>query len=165
MPSWFPKRHVAQFFRQFPWLLAAAQPIFRLTRPCFTAGVVGVVFNPAGEVLVVEHVFHPTNPWGLPGGWVDRHEDPAQALQRELGEELELTAEIGQVLLVGSRTARHFDFAYLCRATGSVGTLCGELLDYRWTALDSLPALLPFHRQAVQHGAALLSVELTGHNS
>jgi ADP-ribose pyrophosphatase YjhB (NUDIX family) len=153
---------VAQFLRQFPWLLAAAQPVFRLTRPCFTAGVVGVVINDGGEVLLVEHVFHPTSPWGLPGGWVDRHEDPAQALVRELQEELELTAEVGQVLLVGAQTARHLDFAYLCRATGSVGALCSELLDYRWTALDHLPPLLPFHRRAVAHGAALLSVEFTG---
>ena len=42
-----------------------------------------------GQVLLVEHVFHPYAPWGLPGGWIDRNESPSQtAVIRELQEEL-----------------------------------------------------------------------------
>lgn len=119
-------------------------------------GVVGVVFNAEGQVLLVEHVFHPYVPWGLPGGWVERREDPAATLQREMREELELSVEVGPVVAAEYLGQAHVDLAYLCYTTGKIGALCFELLDYRWIDPDDLPRTHVFHRAAIQRARQLV---------
>ncbi len=92
------KQLVANFLRSFPpfrWVLALA---VRLFVPRHRVGAVGVVFNDVGQVLLVEHVFRPYYPWGLPGGWVEYGENPAEAVQREIKEELGLKVEVKQLL-------------------------------------------------------------------
>lgn len=144
------RRAAASTIRRAPWIAVSARWLYRLLQARFSAGVVGVIFNAAGEVLLVEHVFHPYHPWGLPGGWVDRREDPANTLLREMREELELQVEVGPVLLVKVDYGNHIDMAYLCRQTGPIGALSHELLGYRWIPPDSLPRLQPFHYHAIQ---------------
>jgi len=107
------------------------------------------MFNASGEVLLVEHVFHPHAPWGLPGGWVDRRESPENALCREMKEELALEVEVGPVLLVELDFNNHLDLAYLCRMNGEIGLLSEELLDYGWFSPASLPRLHKFHYRAI----------------
>ena len=136
--------------RRAPWLVNGARILWRIRQPKFTAGVVGVIFADAGQMLLVEHVFHPYTPWGLPGGWVDRREDPMRTLERELMEELELTITVGPILLAQIDTEHHIDMAYLCRCEGSVGRLSGELLAYRWLPPAERPQLRSFHEQAVR---------------
>jgi 8-oxo-dGTP pyrophosphatase MutT (NUDIX family) len=116
-------RRIAALVQKTPWAINAARVIWRLWQPKFSAGVVGVVFNAQRHVLLVEHVFHPYSPWGLPGGWVERGEDPAQTVQRELLEELEMTVEVGPVLLVDNEYGNHLDLAYLCYSNGTVGMI------------------------------------------
>jgi ADP-ribose pyrophosphatase YjhB (NUDIX family) len=50
-----------------------------------TLGVRGVVFDPQGRVLLVEHTY--LSGWYFPGGGVERGESAARALERELIEE------------------------------------------------------------------------------
>ena len=142
------KRQVAAAVKRFPLVLGVMHNVWRLTRPHFTAGVIGVVFNPLGEVLIVEHVYHSYPQWGLPGGYVDRGEDPQAALVREFGEELELRVEVIRVVAVQRAAemghANHLDLAYLCRSSDQVGALCNELLAYRWVAPTALPEPAPF---------------------
>jgi 8-oxo-dGTP pyrophosphatase MutT (NUDIX family) len=107
-----------------------------------------------GEVLLVEHVFHPVHPWGLPGGWVDHNENPAQTVQRELREELELDVQVGPLLHFEVTFGSHLDFAYRCETTDEVGQLSGELLSFRWVAPDNLPPMHDFHYHAIQSGLA-----------
>ncbi|MCD4687245.1 MAG: NUDIX hydrolase, partial [Anaerolineae bacterium] len=60
-------------------------------QPRFSIGVVGILLDDAGErVLLLKHVFHHPYPWGLPGGWIERGEDPAVCIVRELREETTL---------------------------------------------------------------------------
>ncbi|MDI9634502.1 NUDIX hydrolase [Geitlerinema splendidum] len=143
------KQTVAALIRKVPALFSIAQTGYRLTRPRFSAGVVGVVINQAGQILIVEHVFHPRTAWGLPGGWVEWNELPSDTLLREMREELALEVEVGPIVALKRGIMMHLDFAYLCRPLGAVGRLSSELLDYRWEAIDSLPRLHPFHRYAV----------------
>lgn len=143
---------VAQFLRRYPWIVPFALRIWRLGRPRFTAGVVGVVTNDAGEVLVVEHVFHPKIPWGLPGGWVDRAERLDETLARELREELSLPVTVGRTLLVelNPKHRYHMDIAFHCTPQGEVGAVSNELLGYAWHAPATLPDIPPFHRRAIE---------------
>ena len=131
-------------------MIAVAQGLWRWTRPRFSLGAVGIVFNERGELLLVEHVFHPYHPWGLPGGWVERGEAPQDAVRRELREELELDVEVGPVVSAELGFSRHLDLAYLCVPLNTVGRLCNEIVDYRWMSVDDLPKLHRFHQRAVQ---------------
>jgi 8-oxo-dGTP pyrophosphatase MutT (NUDIX family) len=51
-------------------------------------GVSALVMDEAGRVLLVRHSYNPG--WRLPGGGVGRGEPPAEAVLRELGEEVGL---------------------------------------------------------------------------
>ncbi len=142
-------RRVATLVRTMPGLARVAQEIWRLGQARYTVGVVGVVVNARQQVLIVEHVFHPRTPWGLPGGWVGRAETPAEALRREMGEELQLQIEVHQLLLLEINQRGHYDFAYFCQPQNDIGRVSAELLDYRWVDLLDLPRLYPFHYRAV----------------
>jgi 8-oxo-dGTP diphosphatase len=124
---------------------------FRQLQGWYTAGVVGVVVNSRSEVLLVEHVFHPEWPWGLPGGWLGRGESPQHGLQRELQEETGLSVSILRPLLIdnGYYFRTHLDISFLCRAENEVQALSSELLDYRWVRPDDLPEMVPFHAASI----------------
>lgn len=145
------RRRTQQWLQSAPWAVHVMRLILHWTQPRFTAGVVGVVLNARGEVLLVEHVFHPQHPWGLPGGWLGRGESPAQALKRELREETGIRVAIVCPLLVenGYYSHAHLDMAFLCRAESDVCSLSSELLDYRWASLDDVPPMMPFHQAAI----------------
>jgi ADP-ribose pyrophosphatase YjhB (NUDIX family) len=149
------RRNLALFLRHRPWLVDSARLLWRLRQAHFTVGAVGVVFNSAGELLLVEHVFHPYFPWGLPGGWVDADEEPAVTVQRELYEELELEVVVGPLLLAAVDHPRHLDLAYACDLTGSVGKLSAEVLDCQWVAVSELPALHTFQRRAIEQALSI----------
>ena len=143
---------VANLLRRTPPLFKIAYHLHRALQSRYTMGVVGVVINDAHEVLLVEHAFHPKIPWGLPGGWVSKHENPADTVRRELMEELSLTVVDTQLLSISTHNIHsdHLDIAYLCRTEGEVGALSYELLAYRWYAPDDLPRLHRFQYDAIE---------------
>lgn len=117
-----PKRHIARWLQYFPplrWLLAL---LVRVWVPRHYVGAVGAIFNEAGQVLLLEHVFRPYYPWGLPGGWVERSENPADTIRREAKEELGLSIEVKQLVLCQVQGERWTDttpsglgLVYYCR--------------------------------------------------
>lgn len=120
------------------WLFAPRQPV----------GVAGVIFNRAGQVLLVEHVFRPYHPWGLPGGWIERGENPAEAIQRELKEELALDIEVKQLLL--------------CEVQGGVADSAAPLglgLAFYCRLVDEANALRPGQIQAAETAYEILGME------
>lgn len=154
------KWRVAAWVKRFPLALVTLHALWRLTRPRFSAGVIGVLLNPLGEVLLVEHVYHTYPQWGLPGGYVERGEDPQASLARELREELDLTVEVGPVVALQIAYGSHLDIACLCHSQGAVGKLSSELLDYRWVSPEQLPEVRPFHRRAIFEALALMDVSV-----
>jgi 8-oxo-dGTP pyrophosphatase MutT (NUDIX family) len=157
------KQRIALTFRRFPWAVGMLQRMYRVSQPWMTAGAVGVIFDADGRVLLVEHVFHALHPWGLPGGWLGRNEDPEDAVRREVLEETGLRVDVIKPLLcTRSRyLARHLDIAYLCKAPPDLDSaairLSGELLAFRWVSPFETPPgvpLIDFHRRALAAGAA-----------
>ena len=51
----------------------------------------GILLTPSEDVLLVRFEFPTRTVWALPGGGVEPHEDPPDALQREFAEEVGLT--------------------------------------------------------------------------
>ena len=154
------KWRIAAAINRFPLAIQIIHTFWRLTRPHYSAGVIGVLFNALGEVLVVEHVYHTPPRWGLPGGYMDRGEDPQVTIARELREELELSVKVGPVVALERSEGNHLDIAFLCRSDGAVGHLCEELLDYRWVMPDQLPEIRRFHRKAILTALALVDINV-----
>lgn len=146
----------AHLFRRIPGLIVLLQRIYRQFRPRFSAGAVGLLFNTQGEVLLVEHIFHPLHPWGPPGGWVDRGEAPSTTVAREMQEEVGLTVLVGDLIHIEFLPkVRHVTFAYLCTADSfEVTRLSPELISYGWYKLDALPNVYPYIRQAISKALA-----------
>ena len=150
---------LAATIRRFPALLHIPYRAYRLIQPRYTLGVVGVLFNDAGKLLLVEHVFHPKYPWGLPGGWIGRDEIPENAIAREFQEELQLSIEAKQLLLLERTQPNHLDIAFGCTTETTIGKLSFELLSYDWFSLDELPPMYGFQRRAIAAAAAVRGME------
>jgi ADP-ribose pyrophosphatase YjhB (NUDIX family) len=150
------RRRVATLLQRVPWIGYPAQALYRLTRPWVTIGAVGAIFNQQGKMLIVEHVFHPLYPWGLPGGWMNRNEEPEQTVRREVLEETGLHVDIVKPLIF-ARTSflpAHLDVAYLCSLPIDTHEihLSSELLDYQWIEplATNLPPMGIFHSRVVR---------------
>ncbi len=148
-------RAFAKTLQRFPWIVTIANVGYRSLRPKVTLGVTAVIFNERDEILLVEHIFHPMYPWGLPGGWVDAREHPETAILRELKEEVKVTAAIEQFLLSELVTPGHLDFAYLCTIEEPVESVSNELLDFGWFSPQQLPPLVRFQASAIQKALQL----------
>ena len=98
-------------------------------------------------------MLHPQRPWGLPGGWIARGEEPAQTAEREILEETGLRVRVERPILVmrSPKWRTHMDLVYLCRPEDGAQTirLSHELLGYRWVPLADLPPLVAFHERAL----------------
>jgi ADP-ribose pyrophosphatase YjhB (NUDIX family) len=150
------KRSLAGMFRRFPWLGVIGQRVWSRLQARYSLGAVGVVLNEAGEILLLEHVFHPYYPWGLPGGWVGRDESPADTVVRELREETGLEVRVLLPLTVGlGVTSGHLDLVFLCQTDGGDIRLSDEILDFRWCDPADLPALIPAQHEAIKQALCL----------
>jgi 8-oxo-dGTP diphosphatase len=131
----------------------------RLTVARHRVGVAGVVFDGDGRILLLEHLVRARYAWGLPGGWVDRGESPAAALERELREETGIGIEVGEVLLCeayggerGMITPGSISIAYACTARdgATASPSSREILSLEWRAPeDAGDQLISFHRRAI----------------
>ncbi|MGJ3240531.1 MAG: NUDIX hydrolase [Anaerolineae bacterium] len=153
------RQRLATVIRRIPLLMRIPYYLYRVIQPKYSVGVIGVVINDAHEVLLVEHVFHPKLPWGLPGGWIGFNEDPRQTIAREIDEELGLAVTVERLLLAIRTEYHHLDFAFLCKPTGTINALSYELLDYAWYARQDLPYIHPFHYQAIETAFEILKNE------
>jgi ADP-ribose pyrophosphatase YjhB (NUDIX family) len=143
------RQQLATIIRRIPKLMLIPYYTYRFFQPKYSVGVVGLVINEQREILLVEHVFHPKLPWGLPGGWIGNNEDPSEAVIRELSEELKLSVGIQSLLLMRRTQYNHLDIAYLCQTQSDIGVLSYELLSYDWFSQDKLPPLHNFHYEAI----------------
>lgn len=90
------------------WVLLQAQRVPVLTRlaefaenffaPRQAVGVLAVIVNADGHILVAHHATRPHEPWGLPGGWLDRRELPESGVLREVEEELGIPVVLDRYL-------------------------------------------------------------------
>jgi ADP-ribose pyrophosphatase YjhB (NUDIX family) len=100
----------------------------------FVVAAVAVVMDERGRVLLVNHLFRREQvAWGLPGGFVAHPEQPAEAIRRELGEELDL--EVESLELVHVRTikwTRQIEVLFRCRPVGVPRPNSVEVAGAQW---------------------------------
>jgi 8-oxo-dGTP diphosphatase len=116
----------------------------RLTHTRFTVTAGAVIFNDERKVLLLKHRFRAGSGWGLPGGFLEKGEQPIDALRRELREEIGL--ELDDVELFAARSfkrPKQVEVLFRARANASVKPRTIEVERAEWFALDALPAGLP----------------------
>jgi mutator protein MutT len=116
----------------------------RATQARFTVTAGALIFNDAGEVLLLKHRFRAGSGWGIPGGFLEAGEQPEEALRRELREEVGL--EITEVELFTSRTfkkPRQVEILFRCHANANVKPQTIEVERAEWFSTCSLPGGLP----------------------
>ena len=114
----------------------------RRTQPTFTVSAAAVVLNGKGEVLLLDHILRPGGGWGLPGGFLDAGEQPAEALRRELMEETGI--ELSDLRMFQVRTlGRHIEILFSARTNGDPKVMSREIKELGWFRPETVPENLP----------------------
>ncbi len=98
----------------------------------FIVGTVALVDDGDGRVLVARHTYRRSAPWALPGGWVRRGEDPAEAVIREIREETALEAEVVVPLLIQVESPVHLTVIYRATLRGGAFRPSHEVSEVRF---------------------------------
>lgn len=122
----------------------------RATQARFTVTAGALIFNDAGQILLLKHRFRAGSGWGIPGGFLEAGEQPEQALRRELREEIGL--EVSHVEIFTARSfkrPRQVEILFRCRA-GSQGSQAAQIKPRtmeveraEWFSVNNLPDGLP----------------------
>src|ERR1041384_5757116 len=105
----------------------------RFTHTRFTVTAGAVIFNDQKQVLLLKHRFRAGSGWGLPGGFLERGEQPIDALRRELREEIGLELEDGEGLAAGwVKKTKKTKLLFRARANANVKPLTMEVERAEW---------------------------------
>lgn len=116
----------------------------RVTNTKFTVTAAAIIFNEDHEVLLLKHRFRPGSGWGLPGGFLKPGEQPLNALQRELQEEIAM--QIHQVEIFWARSferPQQVEVVFRAKALNEPVLQSIEIESVRWFRSDNLPEGLP----------------------
>lgn len=125
-------------FRFLPGVLR--RKVVRLGQPRFTVTAGAFVFDAEGRILLLEHEFRPDSRWGVPGGFLNKGEQPEEAMRRELREEVAL--EVDDVQFLFARTLarpRQVEIHFACTTKGNPTPSSFEIRKAGWFAPDDLP--------------------------
>ncbi|YAL83034.1 NUDIX hydrolase [Dermacoccaceae bacterium W4C1] len=126
-----------RLFRALP--ARPSYALIRMAAPTFSMGAVAVIQHQ--ERVLVLRQLHRTG-WSLPGGLLDRGEDPAQAVTREVREETGLEIDPGDVrATVVSPQLRHVDVIFVvdCDELPQIHP-ASEATSADWFALEDIPS-------------------------
>jgi ADP-ribose pyrophosphatase YjhB (NUDIX family) len=112
--------------------------LVRATQAKFTASAAVVIVNGAGKVLLLDHRIRPGSGWGLPGGFLEHGELPAQGIRREIAEETGLDLS-GLTLLRVRTVGKHIEVLFSARSDGTPKLKSDEIKGFRWFAAEQLP--------------------------
>lgn len=111
-----------------------------------------IILNAEKQVLMVKRAIDPhKGKWEFVGGFVEYGEDAQEALKREIGEELQISAQIGKLLLCVTDTygdeekctINLFYLAYI--KENACLQLSDEIEDYGWFSVNNIPKEVAFN--------------------
>lgn len=139
---------LGSIWRRTPTILK--HKILSLSNARFAVTAGAIITDGQGRVLLLKHRFRPGSGWGMPGGYIEKYEQPEAALRRELREEIGL--EIEDVELHATRAFSkplQVEIIFRCRAVGEPAQLNYEIEKAEWFFPNELPGQLP-EDQAIQ---------------
>ena len=161
---WPLNRLIYATWRHVPFPPGMRSRIIRSANDKFLIGVIAVIFDPQGRVMLVRNTYDPRSDWSLPGGWMGRHEQPDECVQRELMEETGFEIEV-----TGLLTARTdakipaMDLVYGARVVGGGFRPGAEITAAEFFELDELPdRLTPGHARMARRFQPDCRTALTG---
>ena len=123
--------------------------------PRFTVTAGALIFNKAGQTLLLKHRFRAGSGWGLPGGFLEAGEQPIETLRRELREELGLEIHDVEIFTARSfRKPKQVEILFRASADGPVTPRTMEVERADWFSLDALPDGLPRDQRTLIEQAA-----------
>lgn len=136
--------------RRAAFRLAALPALRVFLFPHFMVGVVGLIQDELGAVLLLRHTYRGDYPWGLPTGFLEHGEQPAAALLREIGEETGFSVTLAPQPGVYT-SAPHPIVNVIFTGTFVEGTFTPgpEIAEARFFPVDELPPLQPEQRALV----------------
>ncbi|HEV7860033.1 MAG TPA: NUDIX hydrolase [Pyrinomonadaceae bacterium] len=114
----------------------------RLTQARFMVTAGAVVSDAEGRVLLLHHRFRAGSGWGIPGGFINKGEDPLEALRRELREEIGLELESAEIAFARTlKKPTQVEIMFRCRPRGVVPPepQSMEIKRVAWFKPDELP--------------------------
>lgn len=152
MRLWPLNRLMVTAWRYMPFPRGARSRIMRTANDSFLVGVMVLIQDDAGRILLVRNTYEPLYDWSLPGGWMGKHEQPDECIRRELFEETGYEIEVNG--LVEARTRSRMpsvDLVFRGRITGGSFRASIEITEARFFQLDELPdRLAPGHRRLLR---------------
>jgi 8-oxo-dGTP diphosphatase len=126
-----------------------------------TLGAFAVIFDEEARVFLCHRTDR--NMWNLPGGKVETHETPWEAVVREVEEETGLHVKVEKLIGVYAAPQKQdLVFNFLCQATGGALRHSPESDQLCWFRSNEIPAnTLPRHVERIKHAYSdLKSVRL-----
>ena len=120
----------------------------RFFEPRFTVTTGAVVTDERGRVLLLEHRFRRGSGWGIPGGFMEKNEQPEEALRRELREEVGIEVERAEIAFIRTLDEpRQVEIIFRCRPRhedkgNTVEPRSVEVRSVEWFKPDELPQSL-----------------------
>jgi 8-oxo-dGTP diphosphatase len=130
-------------YRRLP--VRARRFAVRRIAPGFTVGAMCIIERSDGAVLLVRHSYR--RRWGVPGGLLQKGEEPSDAARREVLEEVALEVELaGEPAVVVDAEPRRVDIVFRARPAAGADPdaahpVSPEITEVRWFPGDALPEL------------------------
>ncbi len=152
MKIWPVNRLLMWIWRHMPFPKGARSRIMRSANDWFMVGVIAVIFDDREHVLLVRNTYDPAFEWSLPGGWMGRHENPAECIIRELREETGYQVAVEDLLNARSnRKLPSVDLVFRASIVGGDFRSSAEVTEARFFDPCELPdGVTPVHRRLVQ---------------
>lgn len=129
-----------QVYRRLP--VALRRRVVRLIAPTYSVGAMAFIERADGALLLVRHSYRQR--WGVPGGLLQRHEDPRKGVRREVAEEVGLDVELlGEPAVVVDEEPHRIDLVFRARPTDSRAPVPAspEIVEAEWFPAEALPEL------------------------
>jgi ADP-ribose pyrophosphatase YjhB (NUDIX family) len=138
-------------WRRFPFPSGWRSRIIRRVNDRFLVGVIVLIWDDDGRVLLVRNTYDPRYPWTLPGGWMHRGEQPDECARRELREETGFEIALdGLAGVLAQRKLPSVDIAYNGRIASGDFRASAEISRAEFFRLGEFPVgFSPIHRTAL----------------
>lgn len=136
-------RFALQCYQRLPVL--GRRWVVRTIAPSYTVGAMCIIERPDGALLLIRHSYRTR--WGVPGGLLNRREEPDVAARREVLEEVGLPVDLlGEPAVVVDAVPQRVDLVFRARpahgaAIDDIRPVSAEIAEVRWFPPDELPEL------------------------